>query len=260
MNRTALFLAFALTPAATAETIRFPLLFHDTAGCRVTSRRAELLERVPAAGSDGVIVIDGRNPTRFSRDPRAVERSDAGLLNSNFLRYDFHVAEPGRHTVFVRVALPPGRSRFVEVLDGRRYTGPFDEENPESVVSTRWIERPQVWLSAGLHRLSLASAGYPMPGIESIVLVPESAALPEDEPLRYACHAVGSREVRTLPLKVPGLRAVRSLVGVPEGVAVEWSTVGSDQRSPMTGEELTASEPVVFHWVLGPEHPVAGPL
>ncbi len=260
MNGSAIFLTFAMTSGAAAETVRVPVVFDDTAGCRITSRRAELLDRVPTTGSDGAIVIDGRKPTRFSRDPRQVERTDDGLLNSSFLRYDFHVQQPGSYRVFVRAALAPGRSRFVEVLDGRRYAGPFDEENPEPGVSLQWIERPKVWLSGGLHRLSLASAGYQMPGIEAIVLVPESAASPEGTRPKSTFRAVGSREVGTLPLELPGLRKVKSLDGVPEGVAVAWSKAGSDQREPMPGQGLTVSEPVVFHLSLTPEHPAAGPL
>ncbi|MDY0166601.1 MAG: hypothetical protein RBS80_08660 [Thermoguttaceae bacterium] len=300
MRRTIILLAFALASPVAAETIRLPVVFDDAAGCRVTARRAELLGRVPTSGPDGTVVIDGRNPTRFSRDPRQVERTEDGLLNSEFLRYDFHVQEPGTYTVFVRAALPPGRSRFVEVLDGRRYAGPSDEENTGESVLTKWIERPKVRLSTGLHRLSLASAGYQMPGIEAIVLASEgdaadavrrglsqfsrhtgqearsiegSAAKMGLSPSHEAektvrdnvreqssFHEIYSVEVQTLPLDIPGLRSVKALHGLPDGATLQWSLPDSDQRHPMPGDGLPVTGPVRFHLTLDAAHPAAGPL
>lgn len=260
MNRTLILLALALASPVTAETIRLPVVFDDAAGCRVTARQAELLGRVPTAGPDGTVVIDGRDPTRFSRDPQQVERTEDGLLNSEFLRYDFHVQEPGTYTVFVRAALSPGRSRFVEVLDGQRYAGPSDEENTGESVLTKWIGRPKVRLSAGLHRLSLASAGYQMPGIEAIVLEPEVAATPEGDAHQAAFHEVVASEVQTLPLHVPGLRSVKALHGTLDGATVQWSLSDSDQRHPMPGDGLPVTGPVRFHLTLDSAHPAAGPL
>ncbi len=260
MKPTLVILALALAAPATAETIRLPLLFKNAAGCRMTSRRAERLDRVPTANAAGAVVVDGRNPTRFSRDPRRVERTGDGLLNSEFLSYDFHVQEPGAYAVFVRVALAPGRSRFVEVLDGRRYTGPFDDENPGPGTRRQWVERPKVGLSAGLHRLSLASAGYQMPGIEAIVLAPEPAVPPDGDPPPAAFHELASREVRTLPLDVPGLRSVQALDGVPAGASVRWSTPDSQEPQPLPDGGLSAAGPVRFHLTLDGAHPAAGPL
>ena len=260
MHRIVILVTLALASSAAAETIRLPVVFEDASGVRVTSRRAELLRRVPTAGAGGAIVIDGRNPTRFSRDRRVVEWTEDGLRNSDFLRYDFHVDVAGVYAVSVRVALALGRSRFVETLDGRRYAGPFDEENAGEDVVTKWVERPKIRLSAGLHRLSLASASYQMPGIEEIVLTPESAALPKGDPPQASFREVNACEVHAAPLHVPGLVAIKSMEGVPPGMNVRWSQLNSDQQQPMPSDGLPTTEPVRFHFALTTEQNVVGPL
>ncbi|NLY01197.1 MAG: hypothetical protein GXY83_34330 [Rhodopirellula sp.] len=260
MHRSIALMCLALVCPAAAETIRIPLTLEDTAGCRITSRRAELLGRVPTANRQGYVVIDGRQPTRFSRDLDAPERAESGLLNSDFVRYDFHVPAAGTYAVFVRITAPPGRSRFVEVLDGRQYCGPHLEENGGSEPATRWIARPKVRLAAGLHRLALAASGYRAPPIAGIVLAPEAAEPPTDELPQATFHEIDVCEVRTAALLVPGLQGVKSLDGVPAGAAIRWTDADAEAWQPLPAGGLSVSKPVRFSIRLDAARPAIGPL
>ena len=284
MHSKALILTLALSSPLPAAVFRLPVLFEDVAGARVTARRAELLAQVPTTNGQGYVVVDGRRPTRCSCDPgkggqapvaasssgstccarQAGDESQPGSSGSSFLRYDFHVPRAGLYQVFVRVALSPGKSRFVETLDGRRYTGPFHEESSEEHQVTKWVTRPKVRLAAGLHRLSLASAGYQMPGIVSIVLATESTAPPNGEPPVAAFHEVGPLEIRTLPLHLSGLRAVKRLHGTSQGLLMHWSTFGAankpGQWHALPPDTLVVDKPVRFKTTLDAAQPAVGPL
>lgn len=261
MHRLSTLCLFLLSCPAAAETIRIPLILEDTAGCRVTARRAERLSRVPTANLQGCIVIDGRQPTRWSRDAEDLERTESGLLNSSFLRYDFHVPEAGRYAVYVRITAPPGPSRFVEILDGRQYTGPHQEDNPGAQSAAKWVARPKVSLSAGLHRLSLAASGYRAPHIEAIVLAAESALPPEGEAPQAAFHDTGPCQVRTAPVHLPGDFRVMAVHGLPPGLPVVFSREGSDEPQPVSGGgDLAADRPIRFHFTLDESQPAVGPL
>ncbi len=246
-------------PAA-GETIRIPLTLEDSAGCRMTSRRAELLDRVPTANPQGCIVIDGRTPTRHSRDPEVPGQTDGGLLQSDFVRYDFHVALPGTYAVFVRIAAPPGKSRFVEILDGRQYAGPHTEDNQASEPILKWVTRPKVRLAAGLHRLALTAGGYAAPAIAGIVLAPESAGPPGGDLPEPAFRDVETCEVRTAPLYLPGLRKVQSLVGAPSAATVRFSAEASDEFRPLPQDGAPVGEGVRFSVVLDAATPSIGPV
>lgn len=261
MDRVTIAFCLLVSCPAAAETIRLPLTLEDTAGCRVTARQAERLERVPTANPQGYVVIDGRQPTRWSRDPEGIDRTEVGLLNSSFVRYDFHVPKTGRYAVYVRIAAPPGPSRFVEVLDGRQYTGPHAEDHAGEEPVVKWVARPKVSLSAGLHRLSLAASGYRAPGIVAIVLAPESAAPPEGEAPQAAFQDVGPCHVSTAPLHLAGSFRVMALHGLPPALQVSFSRAGSDQPQPVPGDgELSADGPIRFHFTLDAPQPAAGPL
>lgn len=241
---------------ALSETVTLPVTIAAANGCRHDTRRAEALPAVPVPGPDGAIVLAGA-PVRASLDPEAPATGDDGLPDAGYLRYDFQVPASATYTIWALVATPQGRSRFVEIVDGNRIAAHFEELNEKSARPAHWVERPKVALTAGLHRFAVASFGYQMARVTSLVLAPAGYEPTGDGPQPVTAVPTGVR-VETAEITVPGLRRVKRLAGAPNA-AVSWSTDGGQSWQPFPAAGADTSAPVRFRLALTPGA-AAGPL
>lgn len=259
VRRWVVLLTAAIAFPARAETWRLPLDIVSANGCRHDARSAELLERVPGPDANGRIWLDATQPVRWAGDPNAAPASE-GRLDSPFAEY--HLAAPAArsYTLWALVSAPVGRFMFVEVLNGQRLGGPFDEEYKEAPAPPHWVRCLRLPLAAGLNRLAVSHYGYRTPFYHAFVLTPNDDEEIAGDPNPPVTTPVTQVSVETAELLLPGLRRVIRLDGLPEAQPCQVSADGGAIWRDLPPDGLDVSDRARFRFDLTPAAPRAGPL
>ncbi len=224
-------------PGGPTRTVTIPLEIVAGKVCWFDARTARVLDVVPAGMGGEHVVLEAESPARYLRDPRA-HRADAPLPRDDtasaggymddlvFARYEFGAEPSGRYVVWARVATPPGRSRFVDYVNGRPVGRFFEEENEEA-QGWHWVKRGEADLRPGMNRLEIASFRAPFPKLDKLVLSRDAEWQPEEVGPPMHTEEVGGGLVETADVVIPGLRAVLAVhPAAREGVEVSMSRDG----------------------------------
>jgi len=239
---------FALRPAgADTRTVSVPLEIAADQGCKHDAWSALLLRRIAVPDEQGRIALEAEAASRYFLNPAAYLPNakpphDAEASGGRFLdrfvyaRYDFRVERRRKLDFWVRLASPVGHSRFRAVLNGSTFAPPFHEHNQEKPQPYHWVKCGTLTARPGLNRLELTSYGGRPPRIDKLLLLPAGAKEPEDFGPARKSVPVDAGRIETTPSRVPGLRRLVKLQGLPaDGAKVGISTDDGATWTPVAG-------------------------
>ena len=230
---------------ADVRTIRVPIEISGGEGCVHDAQHAALLSRVAVPNENGVIAIEAERPSRHFCDPKIrrvgaplpkdAEASGEGMLDhAIYARYDLQASKEGTYDLWIRLATAKGRNRHIELLNGRRFTGVFIEDNDDKGKPYHWGKRARIKLNAGLNTFELARYHGPFPKVDKIVFAPVGAEEPKGMGPQANSAGMEKGWIETTPMRVPGIRRVVRVEGAAGAVKIStddgqnWTGVGDE--------------------------------